>query len=98
MLPLLASPSSSHRDTANISELLSGLKQVDEANPYGPTALFDSLVSTVNLLPPSVSGRKVLVVLSDFEDNTSHQNLDKAIYDLQLREPPSSPCNFREGA
>ena len=71
--------------TANISELLSALKQVDEAQPSGPTALFDFLVSTANLLPPRVSGRSVLVVLSDFEDNTSHQDLDRAIHDLQLK-------------
>ena len=70
--------------TSNISELLSGLQEVDKANPYGPTALFDSLVSTVEWLPPELAGRKVLLVLSDFEDNASHQNLDKAIFDMQL--------------
>lgn len=84
---LVAFASSSRRltgITSNISELLFGLQEVDKANPYGPTALFDSLVSTVEWLPPGLAGRKVLLVLSDFEDNTSHQNLDKAIFDMQL--------------
>ena len=42
------------------------------------------MLSTIQSLPPRTPGRKVLVVLSDFGDNSSHQNLDKTILDLQF--------------
>jgi Ca-activated chloride channel homolog len=69
--------------TNNPTELLAGLKQVDEAHPYGGTALFDSLITVVSTMPPGLLGRKILVVLSDFEENSSHHSLDEAIFRAQ---------------
>ena len=69
--------------TNNPVELREGLKQVDAAHPHGGTALFDSLISVVSAIPPDMPGRRVLVVMSDFEENSSHHKLDDAILHAQ---------------
>jgi VWFA-related protein len=69
--------------TNNPAELQAGLKQVDNAHPYGGTALFDSLITVVSTMPPELPGRKILLVMSDFEENSSHHRLDETILRAQ---------------
>jgi len=69
--------------TSNPLDLQAGLREVDTAHPIGSTALYDSVISAASTLPPDLPGRKILIVLSDFEDNSSGHGLDGAIFGVQ---------------
>ena len=64
-------------------ELQAGMKQIGEARISGSTALFDSLIEVMQVIPSDQRSRKTLLVISDFEDNSSHHSLDDAILRAQ---------------
>ena len=81
-----ASPHSGHRYYRQHQRTLVRIETGGRGSTLWPhSTLRFSSFQRLTCFPPSVSGRSVLVVLSDFEDNTSHQDLDRAIHDLQLK-------------
>lgn len=69
--------------TGNLAELERGLKEIADGQPIGPTALFDCLFTVSETSFQDMSGRRVLLVVSDFQDNASHRKLDETILHMQ---------------
>jgi len=69
--------------TGSLVELKAGLQEIAEGRPIGPTALFDCLFTVSETLFQDMSGRRVVLVFSDFQDNASHRRLDETILHLQ---------------
>jgi len=83
---LVAFAMSTYRTTAmtgSLAELKAGLQEIAEGQPLGATALFDCLFTVSDTLFQEMSGRRVVLVLSDFQDNASHHRLDETILHLQ---------------
>ncbi len=83
---LVAFAMSPYRTTAmtgSLVELKAGLQEIAEGQPIGPTALFDCLFTVSETLFQDMSGRRVVLVVSDFQDNASHRRLDETILHLQ---------------
>lgn len=71
--------------TGSVVELRAGLKKIGEGQPVGPTALYDSLDTASESLFQGVRGRRMLLVLSDFQDNASHRRLETIAAQLKDR-------------
>jgi len=69
--------------TGSLVELKAGFQEIAEGQPIGPTALFDCLFTASETLFQDMSGRRVVLVVSDFQDNASHRRLDETILHLQ---------------
>jgi VWFA-related protein len=69
--------------TNNLAELQGGLKKISEARRHGSTALYDCLVSAAETMPKEPGKRKVILAMSDFEDNTSRYSLEKTVLRMQ---------------
>jgi len=72
--------------THNFPELQAGLKEIDETHPVGGTALYDCLYTVAETMSQDQTRRKIIVVFSDFEDNSSRRTLEKTISHLQEME------------
>jgi VWFA-related protein len=57
--------------TGNVANLQAGLKRIAEIDPFGGTAIYDSLVEVAATMSSDTTAHKVIVVLSDFQDNSS---------------------------
>ncbi len=87
------------KQTNDLAELQAGLKKIAGTKRYGATSLNDCLVAAAEAMPQEVGERKVILVMSDFEDNTSRNSLEKTVlrmhemgttvYPLVDREPPT---------
>lgn len=71
------------RNSNDVTVLQKGMKTViEEMTPRGSTALYGSLVTATSLM--QIKGkRKIILVLSDFQDNVSENSFNNAISLLQ---------------
>jgi Ca-activated chloride channel family protein len=65
--------------TNDLPKLHAGLAEISNASPRGSTALYDSLDEVSSDIAKDANPRKIVVVLSDFEDNTSRSSLAKML-------------------
>jgi Ca-activated chloride channel family protein len=69
------------KDFSNsIPELKEALERIDAR---GSTALYDALIGSLDHLKKGVKEKKVLLVVTDGEDNTSRSSLEKTIREIQ---------------
>jgi VWFA-related protein len=69
------------KDFSNsVPELKEALERIDSR---GSTALYDAVIGSLDHLKKAHKDKRVLLVVTDGEDNTSHNSLDKAIKEVQ---------------
>jgi VWFA-related protein len=66
--------------TNSIPELKEALERIDSR---GSTALYDAIIGSLDHVKKGNKDKKVLLVVTDGEDNTSHNSLEKAIREVQ---------------
>ena len=66
--------------SSSIPELKEALERIDSR---GSTALYDAVIGSLDHLKKAHKDKRVLLVVTDGEDNTSHNSLDKAIKEVQ---------------
>src|SRR5205823_1636230 len=66
--------------TSSIPELKEALERIDSR---GSTALYDAIIGSVDHVKKGHKDKKVLLVVTDGEDNTSHNTLEKTIREIQ---------------
>ncbi|MDP9338815.1 MAG: VWA domain-containing protein [Acidobacteriota bacterium] len=66
--------------SSSIPELKEALERIDSR---GSTALYDAVIGSLDHLKKARKDKRVLLVVTDGEDNTSHNSLDKAIKEVQ---------------
>jgi Ca-activated chloride channel homolog len=66
--------------TNSIPELKEALERIDAR---GSTALYDAIIGSLDHVKKGSKDKKVLLVVTDGEDNTSHNSLEKAIKEIQ---------------
>jgi Ca-activated chloride channel family protein len=64
----------------NIPELKEALERIDSR---GSTALFDAIIGSLDHLKKAGKDKRVLLVVTDGEDNASHNSLEKTIREIQ---------------
>jgi Ca-activated chloride channel family protein len=73
--------------TANLTQLKEGLEKIDSR---GGTALYDAIVASADHLDKNAKlDKKVLLVVTDGEDNASRESLEQAIRKLQKENGPT---------
>lgn len=65
--------------THKLEDVDEGLKKIPDATHWGATALYDALCIVRPEKLNSVPGRKIYIVLSDFEDNSSKNKLENVV-------------------
>src|SRR6266567_1916831 len=66
--------------TNSIPELKEALERIDSR---GSTALYDAIIGSLDHLKKASKDKRVLLVVTDGEDNTSHNSLEKTIREIQ---------------
>jgi Ca-activated chloride channel homolog len=66
--------------TNSIPELKEALERIDSR---GSTALYDAIIGSLDHLKKGTKDKKVLLVVTDGEDNTSRNSLEKTIREIQ---------------
>src|ERR1700737_740763 len=66
--------------TSSVPELKEALERIDSR---GSTALYDAIIGSLDHLKKGNRDKKVLLVVTDGEDNTSHNTLEKTIREIQ---------------
>jgi Ca-activated chloride channel homolog len=66
--------------TNDVGELKKALEQAD---PSSSTALYDATTTSLDRLKSGYLDKKVLLIVSDGEDNSSHHSLDAALHEAQ---------------
>lgn len=66
--------------TSSIPELKEALERIDSR---GSTALYDAIIGSLDHLKKASKDKRVLLVVTDGEDNASHNNLEKALREIQ---------------
>jgi VWFA-related protein len=66
--------------TNSVPELKEALERIDSR---GSTALYDAIIGSLDHVKKGSKDKKVLLVVTDGEDNTSHNSLEKAIREVQ---------------
>jgi Ca-activated chloride channel family protein len=66
--------------TSSIPELKEALERIDSR---GSTALFDAIIGSLDHLKKAAKDKRVLLVVTDGEDNSSHNSLEKTIREIQ---------------
>src|SRR5580704_3543965 len=66
--------------SSSIPELKEALERIDSR---GSTALYDAVIGSLDHVKKGAKDKKVLLVVTDGEDNTSHNSLEKAIREIQ---------------
>jgi Ca-activated chloride channel family protein len=66
--------------TSSIPELKEALERIDSR---GSTALYDALIGSLDHLKKASKDKRVLLVVTDGEDNTSRNTLEKTVKELQ---------------
>jgi VWFA-related protein len=73
--------------TANLTQLKEGLDKIDSR---GGTALYDAIVASADHLEKNAKlDKKVLLVVTDGEDNASRESLEQAVRRLQKEDGPT---------
>ena len=66
--------------TNSIPELKEALERIDSR---GSTALYDAIIGSLDHLKKASKDKRVLLVVTDGEDNSSHNSLDKTVREIQ---------------
>jgi len=66
--------------TSSIPELKEALERIDSR---GSTALYDAIIGSIDHLKKASKDKRVLLVVTDGEDNTSRNSLEKTIREIQ---------------
>jgi Ca-activated chloride channel family protein len=66
--------------TNSIPELKEALERIDSR---GSTALYDAIIGSLDHLKKASKDKRVLLIVTDGEDNTSHNSLDKTVREVQ---------------
>jgi VWFA-related protein len=66
--------------TNSIPELKEALERIDSR---GSTALYDAIIGSLDHVKKGSKDKKVLLIVTDGEDNTSHNSLEKTIREVQ---------------
>jgi VWFA-related protein len=66
--------------TNSIPELKEALERIDSR---GSTALYDAIIGSLDHLKKASKDKRVLLIVTDGEDNTSHNSLDRTIREVQ---------------
>ena len=66
--------------TNSIPELKEALERIDSR---GSTALYDAIIGSLDHVKKGSRDKKVLLIVTDGEDNTSHSSLEKTIREVQ---------------
>ncbi len=66
--------------TSSIPELKEALERIDSR---GSTALYDAIIGSLDHVKKGSKDKKVLLIVTDGEDNTSHNSLEKTIREIQ---------------
>jgi VWFA-related protein len=66
--------------TSSIPELKEALERIDSR---GSTALRDAIIGSLDHLKKGTKDKKVLLVVTDGEDNASHNSLEKTLREIQ---------------
>jgi Ca-activated chloride channel homolog len=66
--------------SSSIPELKEALERIDSR---GSTALYDAVIGSLDHVRKGAKDKKVLLVVTDGEDNTSHNSLEKTIKEIQ---------------
>jgi Ca-activated chloride channel family protein len=66
--------------TNSVPELKEALERIDSR---GSTALYDAIIGSLDHVKKGSKDKKVLLVVTDGEDNTSHSSLEKTIREIQ---------------
>jgi Ca-activated chloride channel family protein len=66
--------------TSSIPELKEALERIDSR---GSTALFDAIIGSLDHLKKAAKDKRVLLVVTDGEDNSSHNSLEKTVREIQ---------------
>jgi Ca-activated chloride channel homolog len=74
--------------TSDVNKLKEGLEQIDSR---GATALYDAIVASADHFKqaPKNLDKKVLVVVTDGEDDASRETLEQAIHNLEVENGPT---------
>ena len=66
--------------TNSVPELKEALERIDSR---GSTALYDAIIGSLDHVKKGAKDKKVLLVVTDGEDNTSHNSLEKTVREIQ---------------
>jgi len=66
--------------TSSIADLKEALERIDAR---GSTALYDAIIGSLDHLKKATKDKHVLLIVTDGEDNTSHNSLEKTIREIQ---------------
>ena len=66
--------------TNSVPELKEALERIDSR---GSTALYDAIIGSLDHLKKGVKEKKVLLIVTDGEDNTSRNSLEKTVKEIQ---------------
>ena len=66
--------------SSSIPELKEALERIDAR---GSTALFDAIIGSLDHLKKAAKEKKVLLIVTDGEDNTSRNSLEKTVREIQ---------------
>jgi VWFA-related protein len=66
--------------TSSIPELKEALERIDSR---GSTALYDAIIGSLDHLKKATKDKRVLLVVTDGEDNSSHNSLEKTLREIQ---------------
>jgi Ca-activated chloride channel family protein len=66
--------------TNSIPELKEALERIDSR---GSTALYDAIIGSLDHVKKGSKDKKVLLIVTDGEDNTSHSSLEKTVREIQ---------------
>jgi Ca-activated chloride channel family protein len=66
--------------SSSVPELKEALERIDSR---GSTALYDAVIGSLDHVKKGAKDKKVLLVVTDGEDNTSHNSLEKTIKEIQ---------------
>lgn len=66
--------------TNSVPELKEALERIDSR---GSTALYDAIIGSLDHVKKGTRDKKVLLVVTDGEDNTSHNSLEKTVKEIQ---------------
>src|SRR5579864_8810934 len=66
--------------TNSVPELKEALERIDSR---GSTALYDAIIGSLDHVKKGKKDKKVLLIVTDGEDNTSHSSLEKTVREIQ---------------
>jgi VWFA-related protein len=66
--------------TNSVPELKEALERIDSR---GSTALYDAIIGSLDHVKKGSKDKKVLLIVTDGEDNTSHNSLEKTVREIQ---------------